>query len=564
MSLYNYADTPNNNLLCCICRAPFNDPATTTTCQHTFCRDCITQALSHAPQCPVDRSPLSVQDLGPTSTIVQSMVDELLVECVYKDEGCRYRGERQRLAAHLKDACKFSEEGKARNETILNGTKDPKAFDKESVSVTGVELAADNASHASSGSTSLQEGKGSSPSNSDPRVGQLVEQNIILRHRVETLENVVQVFKKEMSLVRTILEPWIRNTGATARAASYSPPDTYGSGLTTPMTRTTSALDGSQSQTSTFVPTSAAQPGETSGSQSRTQSSPTSAHTSSEFAQLVGQSTADDIALYFPAEDEVRVRQAPPPPNYQQPQHSLSNTPQRQRQSGPAHAHHHSLSSIPNPMDPYSLNSGIGTPLGYPLGHVGYSLYSSPYAASGVIAGSSSISPPVPGVLPPPTVQPQPINLTVPELDTASPSLHHTLQGLHSSLGSLTSVVDEVNRKSEIALAMIGGGAGVNMMMGGGVVGEVLRLGEEVMGVRASVQGLRMQLHGMLMGAAVGSGGTPAMQNAYMGRPLNANSGGPVVEDSLSNPGALPFPGPMGGQSLNGRFGFPGIGITKL
>lgn len=54
-------------------RTPFTDPVTTMTCQHTFCRECITRALSHAPQCPVDRSPLCEDDLGPVNPIVRSV-----------------------------------------------------------------------------------------------------------------------------------------------------------------------------------------------------------------------------------------------------------------------------------------------------------------------------------------------------------------------------------------------------------------------------------------------------------------------------------------------------------
>ncbi|EGO25425.1 hypothetical protein SERLADRAFT_437174 [Serpula lacrymans var. lacrymans S7.9] len=71
MTTYTYTDTPNSNLVCCICHAPFTDPTTTKTCSHTFCHHCILEAVKHSPQCPVDRSPLSLQSLLPANPIVK-------------------------------------------------------------------------------------------------------------------------------------------------------------------------------------------------------------------------------------------------------------------------------------------------------------------------------------------------------------------------------------------------------------------------------------------------------------------------------------------------------------
>ncbi|KAI6110574.1 hypothetical protein EDD16DRAFT_1836451 [Pisolithus croceorrhizus] len=125
MTLLNYVEPPNNNLVsyltnscayvsptssqvCCICHAPFTDPTTTRTCMHTFCRDCIVEAISHSPQCPIDRLPLSVEDLSPANPIVKHLVDELLVECPQRIAGCTHTCQRQLLASHLKDACLYA------------------------------------------------------------------------------------------------------------------------------------------------------------------------------------------------------------------------------------------------------------------------------------------------------------------------------------------------------------------------------------------------------------------------------------------------------------------------
>ena len=73
--------------ICCICRldhrhygdvipdfdfrAPFNEPVTTRTCFHTFCQECILQALSVSNHCPIDRSPLLAELLGQADPIVR-------------------------------------------------------------------------------------------------------------------------------------------------------------------------------------------------------------------------------------------------------------------------------------------------------------------------------------------------------------------------------------------------------------------------------------------------------------------------------------------------------------
>jgi len=163
MSLYTYIGTPNSNLVSTIqplsksqgkkidchrfvvsasksfsalytkptlslsIRTPFTEPMTTITCTHTFCFECIHQALHHAPLCPIDRSPLCELDLVPADPIIRSvrpqknpspsstvtstqMVEELEVECVHFGiSKCDWKGQRQCLVRHLRDECKYGE-----------------------------------------------------------------------------------------------------------------------------------------------------------------------------------------------------------------------------------------------------------------------------------------------------------------------------------------------------------------------------------------------------------------------------------------------------------------------
>ncbi|CAA7261706.1 unnamed protein product [Cyclocybe aegerita] len=250
MSLYTYVGTPNPNLICCICRTPFTDPTTTRTCAHTFCSECILRALSHSSLCPVDRSPLALEDLGAAGPIVRSMVDELPVECVHRAEGCLHVCQRQDLATHLKEGCAFAEvrcelrgceevsvkrdgmkkhlleahgqevDGREEGKDRKEGQKQDELEDETS---DNTESETQPCPHAALGCPYTGTGPPTSHLASCPyealkgfvsahtaRNALLTEQNILLRHRVDTLESAMQVMRREMGAVRAALGPWYK------------------------------------------------------------------------------------------------------------------------------------------------------------------------------------------------------------------------------------------------------------------------------------------------------------------------------------------------------------------
>ena len=81
-------------------------------CQHVFCLECISTALSLSPTCPIDRSRLSLDDLVPAPRIIQQMVQELKVICPYAKHGCTVVCERSLLPNHLKRECSHKGKGK--------------------------------------------------------------------------------------------------------------------------------------------------------------------------------------------------------------------------------------------------------------------------------------------------------------------------------------------------------------------------------------------------------------------------------------------------------------------
>ena len=97
-----YVGNVDENLVCPICRVAFVDPVD-TECDHTFCRECITQALSHSETCPIDRYHLSVQaPLSRPHKIIINQIDALLVKCIC----CEAPVPRSMLQNHVERYCK--------------------------------------------------------------------------------------------------------------------------------------------------------------------------------------------------------------------------------------------------------------------------------------------------------------------------------------------------------------------------------------------------------------------------------------------------------------------------
>ncbi|KAI9650648.1 hypothetical protein NHQ30_000668 [Ciborinia camelliae] len=98
----DYVNTVDQNLMCPICRVPLVDPVT-IHCDHTFCRDCITQALSITEKCPMDRYPISRHDpLRQSNRIIVQQVNDLLIAC----PSCDTHLQRSKLRNHLAIHCK--------------------------------------------------------------------------------------------------------------------------------------------------------------------------------------------------------------------------------------------------------------------------------------------------------------------------------------------------------------------------------------------------------------------------------------------------------------------------
>lgn len=101
-----YLTHVDDNLCCPICHSPLVDP-TTTKCRHTFCSDCIADALEISSTCPVDRTPLELQDITMAPVVIANLVNDLVVLCPNSNLGCTSTQPRSFVGGHLKDECRF-------------------------------------------------------------------------------------------------------------------------------------------------------------------------------------------------------------------------------------------------------------------------------------------------------------------------------------------------------------------------------------------------------------------------------------------------------------------------
>ncbi|KAH3743566.1 hypothetical protein Pelo_15024 [Pelomyxa schiedti] len=76
-----------------------------TPCQHLFCKQCILQCLSRKSECPIDRLPLTVEQVKPNPLAV-SLLENAQVFCAQKQRGCTWTGTLASRKAHVK-VCQF-------------------------------------------------------------------------------------------------------------------------------------------------------------------------------------------------------------------------------------------------------------------------------------------------------------------------------------------------------------------------------------------------------------------------------------------------------------------------
>lgn len=94
-------------LTCPICEQVFSKEPVFTPCHHTFCSDCIRQRIESGDRtCAECRRPLTLGELQP-NTMAINLLSTMKSCCIYRNNGCRWKGLVKDLAAHHKE-CSFA------------------------------------------------------------------------------------------------------------------------------------------------------------------------------------------------------------------------------------------------------------------------------------------------------------------------------------------------------------------------------------------------------------------------------------------------------------------------
>ena len=97
----------NRNFICQMCSNVVRDPVLCPRNQHCFCRSCITKHLENGQQCPTCDDELTEQTLIEAPKMIQNILNELKIRCVYTTRGCQETPELQHLEQH-EDTCGFA------------------------------------------------------------------------------------------------------------------------------------------------------------------------------------------------------------------------------------------------------------------------------------------------------------------------------------------------------------------------------------------------------------------------------------------------------------------------
>lgn len=91
-----------DRLRCPICLDTVRDATFTggEPCQHFFCKNCITKALTRQMSCPVCKQSMSIDALRP-HLFVQEHVGDVVEPCRFVGHGCKWRGRNDALQGHL-------------------------------------------------------------------------------------------------------------------------------------------------------------------------------------------------------------------------------------------------------------------------------------------------------------------------------------------------------------------------------------------------------------------------------------------------------------------------------
>jgi hypothetical protein len=100
-----FTSPPNENFVCCICHDVL-DTRISCRCGHTFCRDCLDEALDTDERCPISRDVIRKKDIF-QNMVLSSLIGDLEISCQNNDTdaGCESTGKVTGYESHQKHDC---------------------------------------------------------------------------------------------------------------------------------------------------------------------------------------------------------------------------------------------------------------------------------------------------------------------------------------------------------------------------------------------------------------------------------------------------------------------------
>lgn len=93
----------DEELICPICSGVMEEPLQAPQCEHAFCAGCIQEWLTRQPTCPVDRSPITYNQLKPVPRIMRNLLARLQIKCDNEKHGCKVVVKLDALTFHLQE-----------------------------------------------------------------------------------------------------------------------------------------------------------------------------------------------------------------------------------------------------------------------------------------------------------------------------------------------------------------------------------------------------------------------------------------------------------------------------
>uniref|UniRef100_K1Q2Z3 E3 ubiquitin-protein ligase NRDP1 n=1 Tax=Magallana gigas TaxID=29159 RepID=K1Q2Z3_MAGGI len=93
----------DEELVCPICSGVLEEPLQAPQCEHAFCGACIQEWLTRQPTCPVDRNPITPNQLKPVPRILRNLLSRLQIACDNATYGCTAVVKLDMLSAHIQE-----------------------------------------------------------------------------------------------------------------------------------------------------------------------------------------------------------------------------------------------------------------------------------------------------------------------------------------------------------------------------------------------------------------------------------------------------------------------------